>query len=73
MSFLDRNSWRRRPRNGEPANERRHACRSRAVIHDVVLGWEKDGTSDELPAYLEDVSMDGCRAKSPRRPSGPAR
>ena len=65
MSILDRNSSRRRPRNGEPANERRRACRTRAVIHDVVLGFERDATREELPVYLEDVSIDGCRAKSP--------
>ena len=68
MSFLDRNSCETAPAEWRAANERRRACRSRAVIHDVVLGWEKDGTSDELPGYLEDVSMDGCRARSPRVP-----
>jgi hypothetical protein len=64
MSFLKGHASRRRARTDEVANDRRRACRSRAVMHDVVLGWEKDGKIGELPAFLEDVSMDGCLAKS---------
>lgn len=37
-------------------------------MRDVVLGWDKDGTRVELPAFLKDVSMSGCKATSSVRP-----
>ena len=68
MSLLDRFRLARTQRTRQPENERRRACRSRAVVRDVVLGCEQGGTRDDLPASLEDVSIDGCLAKSRSMP-----
>jgi hypothetical protein len=69
MGFRRRYPAKRHARSSEVANERRRAWRNPAAIHDVVLGWEKDGSRDELPAFLEDVSIEGCRASSRQLPT----
>jgi hypothetical protein len=68
MSFLHPSRPRAHGFTGEPSNERRRACRSRAVVRDVVLGCQPDGSCDDLPASLENVSIDGCLAKSRSSP-----
>jgi hypothetical protein len=68
MSYLHPTRSRALGLTGEPSNERRHACRSRAVVRDVVLGCQPDDRRDDLSASLENVSIDGCLAKSRSRP-----
>jgi hypothetical protein len=69
MEYLSRKHMgRAQPPGGSPS-DRRRACRSRAVVREIVLGWQKGDTSGDLPASLENVSLEGCMARSRNVPA----
>lgn len=68
MSFWKRRFSRRHSRGETRKEDRRNMCRYPATTHASVIGWRDGESMAELPAYLENLSSEGCKVRSNRPP-----
>jgi hypothetical protein len=69
MGFLNRDTSTQLSRRDDFYYDRRRVCRSRPVMRDMVLSWDKDQTIVQFPIWLENLSLHGCLVKSATRPA----
>jgi hypothetical protein len=48
-------------------SDRRRSCRYAALVSQVELSWDNEGTAAEVEATLVNVSNQGCLVATPRR------